>query len=221
MKRPFLLMLFIGLPMSASGTCYQLLDSSGNTIYLDRTPPWSLEWPPTDTSARDESRARGEHLLTHSGRSCSDFVATEDPLRDAIRQQQADSQRSLHAQPAEETPSPAAAGGTTRPVPARVSPQPSWLPQMDYLRYCRKLHTPSERGLPDSLKAFDPELWEAMEQSCRKREIRARNALATMAFVPDIMIPCANAAAADDSYYILSECIRMSMAMDALEAKRR
>ena len=221
MKRPFLLMLFIGLPMSASGTCYQLLDSNGNTIYLDRTPPWSLEWPPTDTSARDESRARGEHLLTHRGRSCSDFVSTGNPLRDAILQQKADSKRSLHALPVEEIPRPAAAGETTRPVPARASPQPSWLPQMDYLRHCRKLHTPSELGLPDSVKAYDPGLWEAMEQSCREREIRARNALATMTVVPGVMSRCANAAAAHDSYYILSECIRMSMAMDALEAKRR
>jgi len=221
MKRPFLLMLFIGLPMSASGTCYQLIDNSGSTIYLDRTPPWSLEWPPTDTSARDASRARGEHLITHRGRSCSDFLTTGDPLREAILQRKADPKRSMHAQPTEEIPRSAAASDEPRPVTSRPSPQPSWLPQLDYSANCSRLLTPGALGMPDSAKAANPGLWEVMEQSCRDREIGARNALATMNIPPSILDRCLNAAPTSESYYILRECIRMRMEMDALESRRR
>lgn len=112
MKRALLLLVLIAVPLSASGNCYQLLNSDGETIYLDGSPPWSLEWPPTDTSVRDASRARGEHLIVHRSGDCSGIAGEDslDPMREFVRQANVDAERPMRtppAAPAQRAPAPA------------------------------------------------------------------------------------------------------------------
>lgn len=101
MKRTLLLLVLIAVPLSATGNCYQIIDRGGETIYLESTPPWSLEWPPNDTSARDASRARGEQFIIHHGRRCSGIAGgSRDPMREAVRQANVDAERPMQSRPA-------------------------------------------------------------------------------------------------------------------------
>ena len=126
MKQAILLLALIAVPLSAAGNCYQILDRGGETIYLERSPPWSLEWPPTDTSARDASRARGEQFIIHRGRSCTDFSAStssSDPMREIVRQANINAERRppAPARPAPAQPPKTATAPAQRPQPATTS----------------------------------------------------------------------------------------------------
>lgn len=127
MKQAILLLALIAVPLSAAGNCYQILDRGGETIYLERSPPWSLEWPPTDTSARDASRARGEQFIIHRGRPCTDFSAStssSDPMREAVRQSNVDAERPMRTQPA--APAQRAQPPRAQPAtPARSAARPA------------------------------------------------------------------------------------------------
>ena len=126
MKQAILLLALIAVPLSAAGNCYQILDRGGETIYLERSPPWSLEWPPTDTSARDASRARGEQFIIHRGRPCTDFSAStssSDPMREIVRQANINAERRppTPAQPAPAQPPKTATAPAQRLQPATTS----------------------------------------------------------------------------------------------------
>jgi hypothetical protein len=58
------------IPFSGNATCFQLLDRHGSEIYRAKTPPWSIAFPSEDTTQRDESRARGEHLIQYEDPDC-------------------------------------------------------------------------------------------------------------------------------------------------------
>lgn len=67
-----IIFVLMALPINLHAqTCYQLIDAAGNTVYADKSPPYSLAHPPVDDPRRVASRQRGEHLVISSGRNCS------------------------------------------------------------------------------------------------------------------------------------------------------
>ena len=148
MKQTLLLLVLIAVPLSAAGSCYQIIDSSGKTIYLENTPPWSLEWPPTDTSVRDASRARGEQFLIHRGLPCGDFTpsSSPDPMREAVRQSNVDAERPMRTQPAAPAQRPRPAPTRSAALPAASGSNPA----------CQVSESQARSDLAESLSARYP-----------------------------------------------------------------
>lgn len=60
-----LMLSMAAVSMPSGAMCFHLVDSAGETIYMDDRPPFDMSWPPATTPGREASRARGEHLTVN------------------------------------------------------------------------------------------------------------------------------------------------------------